>query len=187
MTWTHKLLLPLLATLFLLVSGCDDDDDPIIDEGEELITNLVYTLVPTDGGPPVTLEFDDPDGDGGNTPVITVSAALKTNTTYDGSLTVAAPDEDITPEIEEEDEDHQFFFLTSTGLSLSVAYADADGDGNPIGLDTEVTTTTAGSGNLTVILRHEPNKTATGIAIDQPGVAGGETDIEVIFPIMIEN
>ena len=58
-----------------------------------------------------------------------------------------------------------------------------DGDGNPLGLATSVVAGGAtGSGTLTVTLRHEPKKPNDGTLTD----AGGETDIEVAFPITIQ-
>lgn len=96
-----------------------------------------------------------------------------------------SPAEDITEEIEEEDDEHQFFFTSSVG-GWSVSYDDADGEGNPVGLATKLTTTGAGSGSLTVILRHEPDKSASGVAGGSITNAGGETDIEVTFDVEVK-
>ena len=93
--------------------------------------------------------------------------------------------EDIGEEVAEEDDEHQFFF-SSTVAGVSVAYNDADGDGNPLGLANTVTTGAAGSGTLTVILRHEPDKNADGVSGGDISNAGGETDIEVAFPIEVQ-
>ncbi|MBC6995125.1 type 1 periplasmic binding fold superfamily protein [Neolewinella lacunae] len=177
----------LLLLLVVFVAGCDDDDDPVIPNEEEVITDLTLTLTPNIGGPEtVVFTFKDADGDGGQAPQITSTGTLAPNTTYTGSLELLnASDptnvESITAEIQEEDEEHQFFFQVAGGLNLTFAYADADDDGNPLGLVTTVNTGASSSGNFTVILRHEPNKTAAGISINNPAPAGGETDIEVTF------
>ena len=108
------------------------------------------------------MQFKDLDGDGGNAPIIN-GGELADSTTYIGSLTLLneaeTPAEDITAEIREEDKEHQFFFQTDIE-GLSVDYTDQDPDGNPIGLSTTLKTVRANSGNLTIILRHEPSKSA---------------------------
>ena len=160
----------------------------VIPNEEEVITTLNYTLTPSGGGTAVTMTFQDLDGDGGDDPVIT-GGTLAPNTTYTGDLELLneteTPAEDITEEIEEEDADHQFFF-TTTVAGLSVAYADMDDDGNPVGLESTVTTMASGSGEMTIILRHEPNKSGAGVAGGNITNAGGETDIEVTFNVDVQ-
>jgi len=163
------------------------DDEIIIPNEEELITTLKYTLTPIGGGDAIELSFTDLDGDGGAAPII-IGGELSASATYTGILTllneVESPAENITEEIEAEDEDHQFFFA-STISGLSVAYGDTDGDGNPIGLTTNLTTGAAGGGSLTITLRHEPNKAGVDVSGGDITNAGGETDIEVSFPITV--
>ncbi|MFK7756623.1 MAG: type 1 periplasmic binding fold superfamily protein [Flavobacteriales bacterium] len=181
-----------LLSLFLVLglSSCDDDEPecPIIPNEEEVITTMTYTLTPDGGGETVVLSFLDLDGDGGNDPIIT-GDTLTANTTYTGALDLLNqaenPAESITEEVEEEAEEHQFFF-SSTLADLTVAYGDSDAEGNPLGLVTSVTTGAAGSGMLTVILRHEPAKDAAGVSDGDITNAGGETDIEVDFPVNVQ-
>ncbi|MEO1713252.1 MAG: type 1 periplasmic binding fold superfamily protein, partial [Bacteroidota bacterium] len=94
--------------------------------------------------------------------------------------------EDITREIEEEDDEHQLFYQIASDLNLTVAYEDADGNNNPVGLLTTITTGDASTGTLTVTLRHEPAKDASGVSDGDIANAGGETDIEVIFDVEIQ-
>lgn len=173
------------ALLFAL-SSCEKDD-PEIENEEELITTVTYRLTATDGTV-IEGKFQDLDGEGGNPPVIT-PLNLRANTTYTGSLSLLneleRPVENITEEIEEEDKEHQFFFEV-TGADLSVAYADADDDNNPVGLATTLTTRTASTGTLSVTLRHEPNKSAAGVSAGNITNAGGETDINVVFNVVIQ-
>ena len=176
-----------ILTCFLF-TACSKDDPEIPNE-EEVITSLNYTLSPTTGGgETVTLRFLDLDGDGGDAPIIS-GGTLVANQTYSGSLELLneaeTPTEDITDEIREEDEDHQLFFQ-STIADLDISYGDQDEDGNPIGLSTTLRTGAPASGNITITLRHEPSKSATGVSGGDISNAGGETDIEVTIPIDVQ-
>ncbi len=181
-----KKILAIALISSLLFTSCKKD--PVIPPDVELITTVIYTLTPTDGGANVTLSFVDLDGDGEVEPTI-VSGVLAANTSYTGSLDLLneleSPAESITEEIEEEDEEHQFFF-SSTISDLAISYDDQDADGNPIGLSSTVVTGAAASGSITVILRHEPDKSAAGVSDGEIGNAGGETDIEVTFPVEVQ-
>ena len=174
----------LFTVLFL--NSCKDDD-PIDMNDEEVITTLTYTLTPTSGDV-VTLSFLDLDGDGGDDPIIT-GGILQSNMSYIGVLDLKneaeTPAESITEEIEEEALEHQFFF-TATGANLTVGYADEDDNVNPLGLVTTLTTSDASSGTIQVVLRHEPDKSATGVQSGDITNAGGETDIEVTFDITLQ-
>jgi len=186
---TNKYLYLAILSLILVMSCSDDDSNPVPVNEEEVITTLIVSLNPTGVGTPITMESRDLDGDGPDAPVITVSSAFEENMTYTGSLNLlnetVTPAESIREEIEEEDDEHQFFFSSNNGL-VSTSYSDIDGDGNPVGLLFTLTTTSAGDGVFTVVLRHEPNKTAEGVSDGDITNAGGETDILVSFPISVE-
>jgi len=175
-----------LALITVIFSACSNDDDsaPAPVNEEEVITTLTVTLVPEDGGPTITMRSQDLDGDGPDAPDVSISGPLAINKTYNGSIVLLneteEPAENVTTEIAEEDADHQFFF-TATNSIATIAYADQDDDGNPVGLNFTATTTAAATGNLTIILRHEPNKSASGVSEGDITNAGGETDIEVTF------
>ncbi|WP_116105029.1 type 1 periplasmic binding fold superfamily protein [Lewinella sp. IMCC34191] len=179
-----------LLTLPLFVA-CGSDDDPIIPNEEEVITDLVYVLTPDGGGVAVTMSFSDPDGDGAQAAVISVSDSLEAATTYTGVVSLTnnsdpSDPENITAEVLEENDEHQFFYTPAGGLDASLEYADADDNGNPLGVVTELQTGQPSSGTLRIVLRHEPDK-ASGATITDPSGAGGETDIEVTFPVSIRN
>lgn len=177
----------LLAVLLLALSSCQPET-PVIPTEEEVITSLVYTLTPAGGGTPVVFMVSDPDGDGGNAPVIT-NGVLQANKTYNGVITLfnetETPAEPIHPEVLAEGAEHQFFF-ENTLSNITVAYADQDANAQGIGLQTTFTTGAAEQGTMKVILRHEPNKAAAGNVIDNATAAGGETDIEVTFNVDIQ-
>lgn len=182
-----SLLFVLGMVSILSVTSCKKDD-PIIENEEEVITTLTYALAPDGGGASVVLSFKDLDGDGGNAPVI-IGGTLAANTTYTGALTLLneteTPAESITAEVLEEAVDHQFFFASSIS-GVSVAYDDVDPNGKPLGLATTLTTGAEGSGTISVTLRHEPNKSASGVSAGDITNAGGETDIEVTFNVEIQ-
>ena len=183
---TNWIFVALFLTAFSLTS-CEKDD-PIVPNEEEVITTLTYTLTPTDGGDPIVFSFRDLDGDGGNSPMIS-NDTLSANSNYTGVLSLLNEQEDpatnITDEILAEDEDHQFFFQSSI-TGTTVTYTDEDGQGNPIGITTDLATTAVGSGTLTIILRHEPAKSASGVSDGLIANAGGETDIEVTFSVDVQ-
>lgn len=187
-----KILAITIASTIALSSCSNDDEDsfPLPVNEEEVITTLTATLSPVSGGETITLQLRDLDGDGPDAPVITVSGPLSIGTTYNGSLDLLneteSPAGSITEEIEEEDDEHQFFYTASNDLA-TFSYSDADGNGNPIGLAFTMTTSaTAASGNVTIILRHEPNKTADGVSNGNIANAGGETDITATFPVVLQ-
>lgn len=177
--------LPIFSILFF--TACEKDDPDLPNE-EELITTLVYTLTPQGGGTAVEFRFTDLDGDGGNAPVI-INGNVVSNTVYNGTITLLneseSPTKNITEEVQQEAEEHQLFFAVSSA-NATVEYADTDADGNPIGLLSTLTTAGASSGTLTVTLRHEPNKSATGVVAGNIANAGGETDIEVTFDVTVQ-
>lgn len=177
----------LLAVCFLGLSivSCESDDPEIPNE-VELITTVVYTLTPEGEGEVVVLNYKDLDGlIGEGLPVIT-NGDLE-ETTYTGVLTFLNESdeedvEDITEEILEEDDEHQVFFSDVDGLEIS--YADEDDNGNPIGLQTTVVVGSGYTGGeLTIVLRHQPNKFGEGVSTGDQTNAGGETDIEVTFEL----
>ena len=182
-------LLSILFIASLVFTSCKDDDDLEPINEEEVITTLKATLTPIGGGTTVVLQSQDMDGDGPNTPVISVSGTLAINTSYAGIVEVLneleSPAEDITEEVLEEALEHQFFF-TPTNNVASIEYNDTDADGNPIGVEFTLTTSDAGSGNLTITLIHEPNKSGVDVSSGDITNAGGENDIEATFPIIVQ-
>jgi hypothetical protein len=177
----------LLSSLIYLSFACEVDT-PVIPNEEELITTVIYTLTPQNGGADVILKFQDIDGDGGNAPVIN-SANLTAGITYTGKLTflneAENPVEDITAEIKSEGEEHQIFYQTSSTLNLTVAYADMDENNKPIGLETTLAANIKTTGTLKITLKHEPNKSAMNVDKGDITNAGGETDIEVSFNVTV--
>lgn len=181
-----KIIIVGITLLTILFSACEKT--PVVPNPEEVITTLQYILNPNGGGTPVVFSFQDLDGDGGNDPVIT-NGILSANTNYTATLILLNetenPADSISNEVAEEDAEHQFFF-ESTLNSLNIQYNDTDGNGQPVGLSTTVTTGAAGTGTLKITLKHEPDKSATGVSNGDITNAGGETDIEVNFTVDVQ-
>lgn len=180
-------LLALVATLSF--TSCSSDDDALVPVNEEeVITTVTATFTPQGGGTPVTLTSCDLDGDGPDAPILTVSGDFAVGTNYNGTVTflneLANPAENITEEITEEGDEHQIFFQQN-GLG-TFTYADEDVNGNPIGLQfTYEAAQAETSGNLTITLRHEPNKNAEGVSNGIITNAGGSTDATVTFAVNV--
>lgn len=179
--------LTLFATSLGAFVACKDVDPPTAPVNEEEVITTVEVAYGGQTGVG-TMTYRDIDGPGGAAPTIT-GATLAANSTY--TLTVsffndsATPREDITMEVREEGTEHQVFYLVD-GFAAAFAYTDTDTGGRPLGLTATITTGDAGEGSLTVVLRHEPNKDAAGVADGDISKAGGETDVEVAFPVTVE-
>jgi hypothetical protein len=184
MNYLNKLKFLAFAVVSISLVSCSNDDEPVNEE--EVITTVVTTL--TNGNNVITLTSRDLDGDGPNQPVITSNGTIQANTLYQGQVTflneTVSPAENITEEVEEEGLEHQLFFQLPSSLG-TISYSDEDENGNPIGLRFTYNTNTAATGNLIITLRHEPVKSAQGVSNGDITNAGGSTDAQVIFPIVV--
>ncbi|MBL7938104.1 MAG: type 1 periplasmic binding fold superfamily protein [Flavobacteriales bacterium] len=184
--WTYAFLVVTATT------ACKKDEDPItpaptVNE-EEVITTMVLAFAGQVGAADKELRFTDADGDGGGAPVYDLDT-LQAASSYSVSILLlnatTSPVDTISNEVLAEGVDHQFFFQP-TGANMIVTYSDADANGDPIGLSTTMATGAASVGTLKVTLRHEPDKSGAGVSGGDITNAGGETDIEVEFPLVIE-
>lgn len=185
-TMNKSLLLLLFASIF--ASACSSDDDPEPENETEIITRVEMKFTNTlNTSEVVTAKVDDPDGPGGNDPIFT-HPTLKPGTVYSVSIELFndLEGEDITEEIQEEDDEHQFFFIPTGDIFTTIAYDDVDDFGRPVGLSSVFTTGVAGTGTLRVVLRHMPNKTASGVAEGIINNAGGDTDVDIIFNVTVQ-
>ena len=179
-----------ILALGMLITSCGDDD-PVIPNEEELITTVSLSFFD-----PVTMDpidnagaiFRDLDGDGGDAPVIddlTLDANIRYLMVLEFTNEIEEPAEDITEEVIDEGDEHQVFFSVSAA-DLDVDYADADVLGQPLGVESFLSTGQASSGQLTIVLRHMPDKGADGVSDGDITNAGGETDIEVTFNVEVQ-
>lgn len=202
------LVLSTLVASSSLIAACGDDGSSCSGSNclEEVITTVTLTLTPSGGGAPIVAEFDDPDGDGGDPPMID-SLALVDGTTY--AVTVGfqnrleTPAEEITDEVRDEAVDHQIFFTgsavtgpasASPSAAITHSYTDTDANGLPIGLANQFVVGAGAGGDLIVTLRHMPplngtpvktaDAAATVKAMGFSGI-GGENDAQVTFPVAV--
>ncbi len=181
----------LLAVLFIsafTITSCSDDDPEVINE-PEVITTMKVELTPNGGGDKVTLLSKDADGTGSAAPVVT-GGTLVANKTYSAVITLLneleSPAENITEEVAEEADEHQFFYKANSITSTFTYAGTNDSNGNPVGINFTVATGAAGTGTYVITLKHEPNKSAAGVKDGDITNSGGETDIQVRFPITIQ-
>lgn len=200
----------LLLATSLCLAACGGDDDDTGDDGggneNEVITTVTLDFAPQGGGDAVTFEWNDPDGDGGAGPTVD-PINLADGTTYTLAVgfenRLEDPPEIITQEVMDESDQHQVFFTGSAvsgpasdaqGAPMTQTYGDQDVNGFPVGLENTVVAA-AGTGQLTVTLRHMPpvNDTpvktgALGQTVIASGLEGlpGSTDAQVNFDVTVE-
>ena len=178
-----------IAAIFCLtlITSCSDDDDPVIVNEVELITDVVLTFTnTTDATDVVTMTNNAPNGQEG-TFTNTVAGSFTSGATYELRLAVTneseAPDvddilnDDIIPEADE----HFFVYGVNTiNLTMSRDAADNDGaGGSKLGVLTTWVAGAASTGNVNITLVHEP---ATTDDSNNFGVAtGGEEDFNITF------
>lgn len=178
---TIKLLAVLFISAFTFSACSSDDHDDDHSHEEELITTVTYTLTDVNNNV-VTMTFTDLDGDGGNAPTYDISGPLTANTNYVGVVKLEnateSPAENITEEVEAEGDEHEFFYISNVGI---ITKTDKDVNNNLLGIKTTLTTGTAGTGLISILLKHEPKKPNTGITD-----AGGSTDLQVNFSVTVD-
>jgi hypothetical protein len=175
-----------LLAIMALLTGCGKILGNKNDEQENITTLRFIAVDVTSGvGAIDTFEFSDPDGPGGNNPIIFETIRLEPNKSYTVGLQVLDesknPIVDLSSEIMNEGDEHQFFYLSNI-LGFNVTYSDKDVNSNPIGLNTQWNTPVGDrNGNLQVVLKHQPKSKAPA-----PGnINAGETDVDVTFPVII--
>lgn len=183
-----------------IASGCEVDD-PQKEEVPELVTTVTLTFVPTSGEDPVSITATDPDGEGVQDITVDGPVRLAATTSYtlqislvNGLADPTQPEYDVTEEVKEEANEHLFFFSWTNNLFSSPAgdgnvdnrsdevnYEDEDANGFPLGLETSWTTAGLNAGELTIVLKHQPDlKSATSDS------RTGETDLDITFPVKVE-
>ncbi|MEL7119341.1 MAG: T9SS type A sorting domain-containing protein, partial [Bacteroidota bacterium] len=175
-----------------VINIIDDTDAPSCENEEEVITDVILSFIPMDGGDTLVARAQDPDGEGVLGLEVIENIELEQNTTYELQIELlnTVADEVVTEEIMEEDDEHQFFFAWTDGLFAdpmgngnidnrddAVNYNDFDGNNNPLGLSTTWTTSSELlQGTFTVLLKHQPD-----VKTDMSTSDDGETDFRLEF------
>lgn len=192
-----KVSLYLLALVAFGFASCESEDPEKENDGE-VITDVTLKFQELDAsnalvGAVLSFKASDPQGiEVGKTPTIQ-SISLAKGKKYQMSIEVtnSIKSEDITQEILTEAAAHQFFFLGQVFDSsfFSIQYADAGGIA--LGLKTTVTvssSTGTNNSNMRVVLRHDLNKSFPGASnpnFANFAQAGGETDLDLTFPVIL--
>lgn len=190
----NKILLFTLLGALLFTSACNDDDEPEIENEEEIITDVTLSFAPATGAA-IEAKAMDPDGEGFADIQVLDTIRLKANTTYTLSIDLlnAIANESITEEVEEEADEHLFLFSWTNEVFANptgngnidnradaVNYLDSDMANLPLGLSTSWTSGDIGMGVFRVVLKHQPDiKSATSGATD------GESDVDLTWVIEI--
>lgn len=189
----RKITLSIFAIIAFAASftACKKDpvENPVVTE-EELITTLKLTVTDSNNVSQ-SFVYKIENGFGsttqGNIQIDTIR--LTPNYVYSYTLGVLNesenPAEDVTGEVISEKDEHLFFLASAPATGAgSIAQSDGNTDngGHPFNQSGKLTTGAMGSGTLTVTLLHEPtDKHGTSTA-----AAGGETDAEAVFPVVLQ-
>ncbi len=171
----------IFSLMLLLVWSCDKAESPNNEQEHEAITSMALLITNTNFND--TIWFDDPDGDGGNAPVLRDSILLNDSSTYQVSIRLfnktKTPVQEITEVIRQQGGSHEFYFLPDQ-INLLVSKVDRDENGFPLGLSSVWQTQQADSGSIRIRLMHKPLIKGPNDAPEK-----GHSDIDIIFPIQI--
>ena len=165
-----------LLSLLLIFSYCSKSDDPVEVNEVEAFTRVVLKV----GGYTYTYNVGSP------APEIKLAFGEVYGTSiefYDASDPNDV--ENMTLEVIEEADEHYIFYEVSSGVGLNITSNSSDvigAESKGININTDWTATDNGSGTLRVSLIHQP----TNVAGTTRAAIGGETDIEVDWPIDVE-
>ena len=181
-----KLLYIAMISIFAFIS-CEKQTGE--SNEAEVITTVQLTFIPQGGGTAVEYKFDDPDGPGGNVPVID-NIVLSANKMYDVTIRLlnktVTPEEDITGEVADEADAHRFYYLPSAGSNITVSGFDNDPDGVPVGIASVWTTGAPANGTIKILLRHYAEDPPAKAINDPFDSDKSSTDVEVEFVTKVQ-
>jgi hypothetical protein len=178
----------LFTTATIALFSCQTGDDPVPVPVEQELVTTVKLIVTNSSGFNKTFTYKVENGFGSTTPgtVTKDEVILEPNKEYNLEVQLLnekkTPVENITEEVISENNDHLFIYQATPAGLLTFTNGSKDAANNPFNQRLTLTTTNAGSGELTVTLKHNPtNKNAT-----TPDAAGGETDAEANFTVKVQ-
>lgn len=182
-------LIAAIATVFFIACKKDEVITPTPVE-QELITTLRLTVTNNEGFNK-TFIYKVENGFGSTTQGIVTKddIVLASDKQYDVEVQLLnekkTPAEDITEEVKAESNDHLFLFQSVPAAgsgSITFSEGNKDGNGNAFNQKIKFKAGGAGTGAVTITLKHEP----TDKAAATPDAAGGETDVEAVFNVKLQ-
>ncbi len=182
---TSKLFFAAIFCLTLLTS-CSDDDDPVIVNEEELITDVTLTFTNTGNATDVvTMTSVAPDGQDG-TFTNTVVGSFTSGETYALSLAITNESESPADDVLNDDiipeADEHFFVYDVNGVNFTMSRdaSDVDGpNGDKLGVNTTWIAGAVSNGSVNITLVHEP--VTTDDSNNFGTTTGGEEDFNITF------
>lgn len=177
-----------LIALSVLLHSCSKDEKAVAPPvpGNEFLTTVGLKVTNATNAADVqyaywtdtTLISNPPDSI--NTPVLNLKASTKYNVEVLFQDRTQTPVGDVTEEIRERQNYHLVCFTVSPTLNLTVVRTDKDTNtpALEVGLTDEFTTGAAGTGELNVQLRHQPN-------VKNGSCEPGSTDADVTYTINV--
>ena len=183
---TTKLFIMAIFCLTLITSCKDDDDNPEPVNEVELITNVTLTFTNTANSSDVIIMSNvAPDGQEGAF-TNSVNGSFTTGQSYFLDLNITNEsdpsdvDDILNDDIIPEGDEHFFKYNNTLGIGMVRDASDLAGAGGTrLGVSTTWITAAAGTGNLQIILVHEPDSADDS---NQFGITtGGEEDFNITF------
>mgnify|MGYP001280318724 CR=1 FL=1 len=183
---TTKLFIMVIFCLTLITSCNDDDDNPEPVNEVELITNVTLTFTNTaNAGDVVIMSNVATDGQEGAF-TNSVNGTFTAGQSYSLALEItnesdpADVDDVLNDDVIPEGDEHFFKYSNTLGIGMIRDASDLAGaGGSSLGVSTTWTSGAAGTGNLQIILVHQPETTDDS---DQFGsTTGGEEDFRITF------
>ncbi len=177
-----------IAAIFCLtlITSCNNDDDPEPVNEVELITNVTLTFTNTaNSADVVVMKNIAPDGQEGAF-TNSVNGTFTSGQSYSLSLDItnesdpADVDDVLNDDIIPEGDEHFFKYNNSLGMGMIRDASDLAGaSGSKLGVSTTWTTGAAGTGNIQIILVHQPETVDDS---NQFGSStGGDEDFNITF------
>jgi hypothetical protein len=179
----------LLGLIIVGLGACDPGGSTPVTPQDPIGVSLSIVFGSQTGGSPVTFTYTDPDGPGSAPPVVS-APPLRAGTTFNTVVSLATTERgqvfDRTGTVRDQDTQYQLFFVAAPPSLLQHRYADTDASGLPLGLTNRVETGPPGRGTLRVVVRRALNKRFPNLGPDNFLQAGGVSDTDATFNVVIE-
>lgn len=180
------MLTSLTAILLISLFSCKKDKPAPVPDEQELITTLKMQVTDS-AGFNQSFQYKILNGYNSSSPSVQIDTLkLPADKRFYATLSVLneskSPAEDITAEILAKSEEHLFVFQSDPSALLRVSEGNKDSKGQPLNQRFVLSSGTAAGGTFRIQLLHLPtNKNGS-----TPQSAGGETDLEAVFPVLIQ-